>query len=196
MKSKLFVGLGLVSLALTAACGSSDTSSNSTPDSSVEESGDSPAVDFNDDDVMFAQMMIPHHEQAIELSDIALDPAVGASDAVRALAEQIKGAQDAEIAQMKSLLAGWGQSMMMNSDIDHSTMMSGMLTLEELENLSQLRGSEFDSAWLEVMIAHHEGAIQMAQDALEGGSNSDIQALCEAIISGQQAEIDEMRNLL
>jgi len=196
MKSKLIASLCCASLTVTAACGSSDTSSSSTPDSSIEESGDSPAVDFNDDDVMFAQMMIPHHEQAIELSDIALDPAVGASDTVRALAEQIKSAQDPEIDQMKSLLSAWGESMMMDSSIDHSTMMNGMLSLEELDNLSQLRGAEFDAAWLEAMIAHHEGAIQMAQDALDSGSNADIRALCEAIIASQQAEIDEMRNLL
>jgi uncharacterized protein (DUF305 family) len=62
--------------------------------------------------------------------------------------------------------------------------------------VSQLRGSEFDSAWLEAMIAHHEGAIEMAEDALENGSNSDIRALCEAIIAAQQVEIEEMRNLL
>lgn len=196
MKSKLIAGMCLASLTVTVACGSSDTSSSATPETAVDESGDSPAVEFNDDDVMFAQMMIPHHEQAIEMSDIALDPAVGASDAVRALAEQIKGAQDPEIDQMKSLLAAWRQSMMMDSDMDHSTMMSGMLTLEELATLSQRRGPEFDTAWLEAMIAHHEGALQMAQDALEKGSNPDVRALCEAIIAGQQAEIDQMRNLL
>jgi uncharacterized protein (DUF305 family) len=196
MKPKSMIGICLAPLMLTAACGSSDSSSNSTPESIVEESGDSPAVEFDDDDVMFAQMMIPHHEQAIEMSDIALDPAVGASDMVRALAERIKGAQDPEIDQMKSLLSAWGQSMTMDSDMDHSTMMTGMLTLDELATLSQLRGSEFDAAWLEAMIAHHEGAIQMAEDALEKGSNSDVRALCEAIIAGQQAEIEEMRDLL
>jgi uncharacterized protein (DUF305 family) len=180
----------------TAACSSSDTSSNATPESTADGTGDSPAVDFNDDDVMFAQMMIPHHEQAIEMSDIALDPAVGASDDVRALARRIKDAQDPEIDQMKSLLAAWGESMSMDSDIDHSSMMSGMLTLDELATLSQLRGPEFDAAWLEAMIAHHEGAIQMAQDALDNGTNPDVRALCESIISGQQTEIDQMRRLL
>jgi uncharacterized protein (DUF305 family) len=145
---------------------------------------------------MFAQMMIPHHEQAIEMSDIALDPAVGASEQVRSLAEQIKGAQDPEIDQMTSLLAAWGESEMMDPDLDHSTMMSGMLTIEDLDALSQLRGSDFDAAWLEAMIAHHEGAIQMSQDALENGLNTDVRALSELIIAGQQAEIDEMRTLL
>jgi uncharacterized protein (DUF305 family) len=195
MRSRFLIGFSCSALALMAGCGSSETSSGSAPDSSVE-AGDSAAVEFNDDDVMFAQMMIPHHEQAIELSDIALDPLVGASDAVRALAEQIKDAQDPEIAQMKSLLSAWGQSMTMDSSMDHSTMMSGMLTLQELATLSQLRSSEFDAAWIDAMIAHHEGAIQMAEDALENGSNPDIRSLCEAIIAGQQAEIDEMRTLL
>lgn len=196
MRSKFLVGMCMASLAVTSACGSADSSTDSPPVATAGESGDSPAVDFNDDDVMFAQMMIPHHEQAIEMSDIALDPAVGASDEVRSLAEQIKGAQDPEIDQMKSLLAAWGESEMMDPDLDHSTMMSGMMTIEDLDALSQLRGSEFDAAWLEAMIAHHEGAIQMAQDALENGLNTDIRALSELIIAGQQAEIDEMRTLL
>lgn len=178
-----------VALAVSG-CGSSDSSSTSV-DSAAEASSD-----FNDDDVMFAQMMIPHHEQAIEMSDIALDPAVGASEIVRDLATRIKGAQDPEIAQMTALLSQWGQPLAMDESMDHSSMMSGMLSLEDLASLSQTRGTDFDRAWVEAMIAHHEGAIDMAEDVLDSGVNGDIRALAEAIMSGQQAEIDEMKELL
>lgn len=178
-----------VALAVSG-CGSSDSSSTSV-DSAAEASSD-----FNDDDVMFAQMMIPHHEQAIEMSDIALDPAVGASEIVRDLATRIKGAQDPEIAQMTALLSQWGQPLAMDESMDHSSMMSGMLSLEELASLSQTRGTDFDRAWVDAMIAHHEGAIDMAEDVLDSGVNGDIRALAEAIMSGQQAEIDEMKELL
>lgn len=193
-RARIISGMFATALFVTVGCGSSDSTAD--PAVSVAGEGSESTSDFNDADVMFAQMMIPHHEQAIELADIALDPQVGASEAVRALAQQIKGAQDPEIDQMTSLLTAWGQPIAMDADMDHSTMMSGMLTIEQLDALSQLSGTEFDQAWLEAMIAHHEGAIEMGQDALDDGSNAEVRALAEQIISGQQAEIDEMRSLL
>lgn len=175
-----------------AACSSSggDSGSGDTVDT-VADSGD-----FNDADVMFAQMMIPHHEQAIELSDIALDPTVGAGEAVRNLATQIKGAQDPEITLMKSLLTGWGEGTEMDSSKDHSDMMSGMLSTDDLAALSALRGAAFDRAWMEAMIAHHEGAIEMALDVLSDGSSPSVKTLADAIVSGQEAEIETMKQLL
>ena len=152
--------------------------------------------DFNGDDVMFAQMMIPHHEQAIEMSDIALDPAVGAGDDVRRLATAIKAAQDPEIAQMMALLESWDRPVVPDDGTDHSSMMMGMLSVEDLEALGALTGAEFDRAWLEAMIAHHEGAIEMAEDAAERGANAEVRALAAVIIAAQQAEIAEMRALL
>lgn len=189
-KAIVLTAIGLTTLFATG-CGSSDSSSTS--DTSIAAST---LNEFNDADVMFAQMMIPHHEQAIEMSDIALDPTVGASDEIRALAEDIKAAQDPEIAQMTAFLASWGQPVAMDSSMDHSSMMSGMLTVEEIETLGSLRGAEFDMAWLEAMIKHHEGAIQMADDVLSSGVNADVKTLAEEIISTQQSEIDAMRTML
>lgn len=166
------------------------------------ETSDQPAAsvdaseNFNDDDVMFAQMMIPHHEQAIELSDIALDPTVGAGEEVRDLAARIKQAQDPEIVTMKNLLSAWGESLEMDSSMDHSDMMTGMLSVEELSSLSSLRGAEFDRAWVEAMIAHHEGAIEMALDVMLKGGNQDIKTLADVIVTGQESEIEEMSKLL
>lgn len=181
----------LSALTLTA-CGSSSTS-----DSTAVSTSSIAAADFNDADVMFAQMMIPHHEQAIEMADMALDPTVGASADIVALATQIKDAQDPEIAQMTSLLQTWGKPLTADdSDMDHSSMMSGMLSSEDMEKLAALTASAFDSAWAAGMIAHHEGAIGMAEDVLADGSNTEVRTLAQAIVSGQTAEITTLRALL
>ena len=182
-----------VAALLLSACGSHDMGSmnmgSSDTSNSIPES-----ADFNDADVMFAQMMIPHHQQAIEMSDIALDPNTGASAAIIALATQIKGAQDPEISQMKNLLTTWGMPTEMGS-MDHSSMMEGMLSLEEMDTLGQLKGAEFDKAWAKGMIAHHEGAIAMANDVLANGKNSEILALANAVVSGQSTEIETLKPL-
>ena len=156
----------------------------------------STAADANDDDVMFAQMMIPHHEQAIELADIALDPAVGASDEVRQLATEIKSAQDPEIEQMSELLDAWGQPLTADPSVDHGSMMKGMMSVEELDSLGALTGTDFDRAWLEAMIAHHEGAIDMATDVRETGVNPDIAELADDVARTQANEISAMTLLL
>jgi uncharacterized protein (DUF305 family) len=186
------VALAVAAL-LLSACGSHDMGSmdmgSSDTSKSIPES-----ADFNDADVMFAQMMIPHHEQAIEMSDIALDPNTGASAAIIALATQIKGAQDPEISQMKNLLTTWGMSTEMGS-MNHSSMMEGMLSLEEMNTLGQLKGAEFDKAWAKGMVAHHEGAIAMANDVLAHGKNSEILALANSVVSGQSTEIETLKPL-
>ena len=194
MKKLALAAVALAAAALLfGACGSHDMGSMDT--GSIDTGDSTPeSADFNDADVIFAQTMIPHHQQAIEMSDIALDPNSGASAAIVALATQIKGAQDPEISQMKNLLTTWGKSMEMGS-MDHSSMMGGMLSLEEIDTLGQLKGAEFDKAWAKGMIAHHEGAIAMANDVLANGKNREILALANAVVSGQSAEIKTLKPL-
>lgn len=199
MKKLTFTVIALTTAALLlSACGSSDMGSmdmGSSDTDSMDMGYSIPeSADFNDADVMFAQMMTPHHEQAIEMSDIALDPNTGASAAIIALATQIKGAQDPEISQMKNLLTTWGKTMETGT-MDHSSSMDGMLSLEDLDTLGQLKGAEFDKAWAKGMIAHHEGAIAMANDVLASGKNSEILTLAKAVISGQTAEIEILKPL-
>ena len=194
MKKLALTAVALAAAALLfGACGSHDMGSMDTGSMDTDDSTPESA-DFNDADVIFAQTMIPHHQQAIEMSDIALDPNSGASAAIVALATQIKGAQDPEISQMKNLLTTWGKSMEMGS-MDHSSMMGGMLSLEEIDTLGQLKGAEFDKAWAKGMIAHHEGAIAMANDVLANGKNREILALANAVVSGQSAEIKTLKPL-
>jgi uncharacterized protein (DUF305 family) len=186
---KLIASCGVAAV-LLGACGGSGAGT------SADTAQATPSLGFDDDDVMFAQMMIPHHEQAIELSDIALDPTVDASEDVRRLASAIKAAQDPEIDEMKAMLSEWGASIEMDPDMDHSEMMDGMLTTDELAALSILRGATFDRAWMEAMIRHHEGAVSMARDVLSDGVNSEMRALASAIESAQTTEIVEMQTLL
>ena len=156
---------------------------------------------FNDADAMFAQMMIPHHEQAIVLAEMAENSPSGASPEVTSLAAQIKSAQGPEVELMKSFLTQWDvpdvdPGLMDHGSMDHGSKMKGMLSVEELAKLSTLSGKVFDKEWMLAMIAHHEGAIEMAQTVEQSGKNLEVQALAKTIISGQQVEIDQMKSML
>jgi uncharacterized protein (DUF305 family) len=192
MKSTRILLSSFTVLALLAGCGGSSVSD--VADKAVDAAKE--AVGFNDDDVMFAQMMIPHHEQAIEMADIALDPLSGASDAVKSLATRIKAAQDPEISKMKAFLTSWKERLTPDSSMDHSDMMSGMLSAEDMKKLSSLRGAEFDREWMNGMIEHHEGAIEMAKDVLKDGKDSAVKALANLVATVQDSEILEMKKLL
>lgn len=162
--------LGLLMILLLTACATSESSKS----------------EFSANDIMFAQMMIPHHEQAIEMSELALknsqDPEI------LALAEEIRAAQAPEIEDMKT----WGTSHM-GSHAGH--MMDGMLSDDEMEALTRAQGSEFDRLFLEGMIKHHQGAIEMA-DMIVDSQSPRASTLGKAIIETQQAEIEKMKELL
>jgi uncharacterized protein (DUF305 family) len=141
--------------------------------------------------------MIPHHEQAVEMAEIALDPARGAGDDVRTLATRIQAAQDPEIERMRALLASWGEEELTDMGDDHESHgMSGMMTAEEMAALEQASGTEFDRMWLAMMIAHHEGAVEMAGVVQAGGSAPAVRELAGQIATAQEAEIAEMTSLL
>ena len=146
--------------------------------------------DFSAKDIMFAQMMIPHHEQAIEMSDLAMQNSTNPE--IRDLATKIKGEQAPEIELMES----WTDSHMgshMDSHAGH--MMDGMLSKEEINELKSARGVEFDRLFLEGMIKHHEGAIEMAND-VDDSKNPDVAKLAQSILITQRAEIELMKELL
>ena len=186
---------------LLGACGSDSSGSSESTSAPAAESVGESAGEFNDADVLFAQSMIPHHEQAVEMASFALDPAAGASAEIQALATQIQGAQDPEIELMTGWLEGWGQPMDMEGmegmdDMADMEGMDGIMSAEDMTSLAALTGVEFDTAWAEMMIAHHEGAIAQAQTAKAAASNPDVLLLADQIIAAQQAEIDEMTALL
>ncbi|OZC42409.1 DUF305 domain-containing protein [Rhodococcus sp. RS1C4] len=175
--------------------GHSMGSMSSAPMSSAQASA---SAEFNDADVMFAQMMYPHHAQAVEMADMAN----GRTDNpdVLSLASAIAGAQQPEMDQMTAWLTEWGQPMpdMDMSDMggmDHSSG-SGMMTAQDMDALMAASGPEFDRQWLTMMIAHHTGAIEMANTEIADGSNPDALEMARAIVATQQQEIDTMQRLL
>lgn len=154
----------------------------------------SPSTGVNDADVMFASMMVVHHEQAIEMSDLVLD-AEGVDPAVTDLAERIKAAQGPEIDQLQGWLGEWG---IRSDDRDMSGMDhgDGMMSEDDLAQLRAADGLEASRLFLEQMIVHHEGAVEMAQVQVEDGDDPEAIALAEAIIEAQTDEIQEMNDLL
>lgn len=141
-------------------------------------------------EVDFAQMMIPHHEQAIVMSDLAL--ANNAGPEVSALAVAISAAQEPEIEQMRGIIARYGAEEV-HSHGDHD--MPGMLTEAQLDELGRASGPEFDRLFLAGMIEHHKGAIVMAEEVL-GSDDAEVRSLAEQIIREQEREILEMEALL
>ena len=188
---KLFIA-GLLSLA--ACSGESHNMSDMSTDS-IGTNATSSESSFNDADVMFAQMMIPHHEQAIELADMALDPTLMAGEQVKTLASQIKSAQDPEIDLMTQWLTDWEKPLMDTSE-EHDMSMDGMLSVDEIAALGELTGAEFDQAWATAMIAHHKGAIKMAETVKDDGQSTLVQDLANLIMQAQQSEIAVLDTLL
>jgi len=186
-------------VALLAACGGPDASTRGdagNPPSSSTTRGT--VANASDSDISFAQLMIPHHQQAVDMADLALSRVT--SPEVKELAEQIKAAQGPEIKMMSNWLQGWGAPMEMDevhSGHDMGDMnMSGMMSDDDMRALADTQGPAFDSLWLEMMIAHHQGAISMAEQVQGSTSNAEVKALAGAVISGQNVEIDAMQQLL
>lgn len=169
----------------------SSTAQTSTPPATA-------SVEFNDADVIFAKMMYPHHAQAVEMAAMA----VGRTDnqEVLSLAAAIESAQQPEMDQLTAWLAQWGQpapsaGMGEMSGMDHSSQ-SGMMTQQDMDALMSASGPDFDRLWLTMMIAHHTGAIEMANVEIAQGSNPDAIQMARTIAESQQREIDAMRQLL
>ncbi|MCV9992704.1 DUF305 domain-containing protein [Paeniglutamicibacter sp. ZC-3] len=155
------------------------------------ESSAAAAAEHNSADVMFAQMMIPHHEQAVEMSDMVLAKD-GIDPAVTELAEDIKSAQGPEIKTMTGWLSAWGEPVAMSGD--HG--MEGMMTEDDMAALEAAQGTEAARIFLTQMVKHHEGAVKMAQEETANGSNPDAVAQAEKMAKDQSGEIDKMKELL
>lgn len=170
--------------------GSSGPMSSTMPSASMMPGA---SADHNQADIAFAQMMIPHHAQGVEMSGIILaKPDMPAE--ITALATKIKAAQAPEIDQMTGWLRGWNVPTMMSDHSGHG--MSGMVDDAGIDKLKAATGTEAARLFLEQMIGHHEGAIDMAQQEIGAGKSPDALQLSHAIVDAQQAEITEMKQLL
>lgn len=186
---------GLLLLAGCAASGSGDGGGDDAMNGHGQGGHQSQATgDWNEADVMFAQMMIPHHEQAIEMSDLILAKE-GVDAEVVELAEEIKAAQGPEIEQMESWLEEWDMPGMPDGDMDDMGM-EGLLSDDEMDELEAADAADGTTLFLEGMIEHHEGAVEMAEEHQEQGESEEALDLSAAVIETQTAEIERMRELL
>jgi uncharacterized protein (DUF305 family) len=212
----------LAGVAVIGACSNSATkeAAPSSAPSQSQTTESAQAAAHNMADMMFATMMIPHHQQAVEMSDMVLAKQ-GMDPRVVELAKQIKDAQGPEIQQMQGWLDEWNKDM--NDMPGHGGMgdmpghggmegsgsmmpgqpgmggmgmMDGMLSAAEMQALRDAQGVEADKLFLTGMIKHHEGAITMAQNEIKNGEFPEAIELSKAIVESQQKEIDTMNEIL
>lgn len=179
--------LVLAALAVTAACGSS----------SDGDTGPAASADHNEADIAFAQGMIPHHEQAVEMAEMALE--TSENPKVKDLAGRIKEAQVPEIKTMKGWLKDWDASMEGKGGMGGmggTAKGEGMMSNSEMKELESSSGPEFDEIFLKAMLAHHKGAVAMAKVELADGKFPDAKKLAQAIVDTQEEEITEIETLL
>ena len=193
------VAIGALSLALLAGgCGDHgtdhNTMGNGTPSAAAPKSG----ATFNATDVKFATAMIPHHRQAIDMAKTAQSKA--ATPEVKALADRIAKAQEPEIATMSGWLTAWGEPVPspggMHHDMGDVGQMPGMMTDREMQDLSKATGKDFDKMFLQMMIKHHQGAVEMAKIEQAQGQDPAVKQLAARIAADQTAEIAEMQGML
>ncbi|MFD4605067.1 DUF305 domain-containing protein [Streptomyces sp. NPDC058464] len=185
-------------LALTA-CGSGDDSTDTAGAAHASHSAASGATAtdgaHNAQDVSFAQTMIPHHQQAVEMAGLAADRASSAQ--VKDLAARIEKAQDPEINTMTGWLKAWGEDVPM-AGMDHSghAGMAGMMSDKDMTMLKQAKGTDFDTMFLTMMVEHHQGAVEMAGTEKAKGAYGPATSMAAGIVTAQNAEIKEMNKLL
>jgi uncharacterized protein (DUF305 family) len=215
MKSLIALLAGVATALFLSSC-TSPASDGHTDHEGGSESSESSAsaqpAGFNDEDVAFATNMIPHHQQAVEMA--ALVPDRSTNPAVIKLATDISAAQGPEIETMKVFLVQWKEGSDTNPETPvtpenpdspdshggHGGMdamaMQGMIDAAAIAKLASLKGAEFDQLWLQSMISHHEGAIEMANAEIAGGTNVDAKKLAQQIVAAQQGEISQMKQML
>ncbi len=180
---------------LLSSCSGADEHTEAHP---TDEAVSTPAPPgFNADDHAFATNMIPHHEQAIELAAMAPEHSTDAE--LIALAAKISAEQEPEIRALSVFLVQWDENPDDNAshgdDGGHGAM-AGMVDEATMAKLQSLHGAEFDTLWLQSMISHHQGAIEMAKAEVANGQNEDVKRMAQTMIDAQQAEITQMNQML
>jgi uncharacterized protein (DUF305 family) len=199
MRTRTSIAALAVSLVvLGAACSGDDDDDAATTD---ETAADQAVEEHNEADVEFAQMMIPHHRQAIEMAELAPDRAE--DPRILDLAERVQAAQDPEIERMTQWLESWDEEVPAEDSEDHdmdmgseTTMAGDEMSAEDMAALEAASGPEFDRMFAQMMIEHHQGAIAMANDEINDGQFPDATALAEDIVAAQEAEISELQDFL
>ncbi|ATL70516.1 DUF305 domain-containing protein [Nocardia terpenica] len=195
-------GTGIAVALLVAGCSNDDSGSKPTTISSMADmpgmshgataSTNAPTrTDFTDADVTFLQMMYPHHAQAVEMAKLV--PARSQNQQLIGLAARVEQAQAPEMQKFADLLHSFGKPAPAPT-MGHD--MPGIMSHDDMTKLAASSGPDFDRMWMQMMIAHHRGAIDMSNTELASGTNPDTRSLAQAIITAQQAEIQQMQGML
>ncbi|CAM3074055.1 DUF305 domain-containing protein [Skermania piniformis] len=199
----LTAAIGAAALLSAVGC-AADESNRSSDSTSSQHAAESHSVtssaaaaaqrdDFDQADVTFLAGMYPHHAQAVAMAELV--PERSQNPRIRELATSIEQAQQPEMDQIAALLQSFGQpapTTAMSAMDGHA----GMMSNQQMTDLAAASGSTFDTMFLTMMIAHHQGAVEMANAELAEGRNPDTKQLAEQIITAQQSEIDLMNTLL
>ncbi|MFE2634706.1 DUF305 domain-containing protein [Streptomyces scopuliridis] len=178
-----------------AACGGDNGSPSSAASTSASAPASAAGSAHNAADVSFAQGMIPHHRQAVEMAGLAATRASSAE--VKKLAAEIKKAQDPEIKTLSGWLTSWDAQVPSQGSMDHTGhSMPGMMGDSDMSTLEKASGPAFDTAFLKLMVKHHEGAVEMARTEKSDGADQSAKDMADAIITSQSAEITRMNTLL
>ncbi|MFD4501398.1 DUF305 domain-containing protein [Streptomyces sp. NPDC058457] len=201
-RAALITVTATTALVLSACGGGTDSGSAASAGAATSSSAgaDTAGDTYDAQDVAFAQGMIPHHQQAVQMARLAADRASSAQ--VKDLAARIEKAQDPEIETMTGWLKSWGKDMPMagSSTSSMSGMgqsdMPGMMSSAHLAGLKKMSGKEFDTMFLTMMIEHHKGAVEMATTEKDKGKYGTAISMADGIITAQNAEITEMNKML
>ena len=198
VRRALLGSVAIATLALSAACGGDDMAGMDHGAGTTAGASSAPAssATFNDADVQFAQMMIVHHQEALDMAAMAETKATDPE--VKKIAGEIKNAQDPEIKTMTGWLTSWGQptSMPSGHNMEGMSSMPGSMSEEDMTKLEAATGAEFDREFTRMMIEHHKGAIEMAQQQQTAGTNPDAKALAATIEKAQTAEVATLQKIL
>lgn len=197
-RAALLAATAAASLALAACGGGDDGAAHAGHGGSASPAASATAGTHNAQDVTFAQGMIPHHRQALEMAKLADGRASSAR--VKDLAARIEKAQDPEIRTMTGWLTAWGEQVPM-AGMDHSghtgmTGMAGMMSDDDMAALKKATGADFDRRFLSLMVEHHRGAVEMAGTEKSGGAYGPARTMAGDIVRAQNAEIREMKRIL
>ncbi|MFF2846526.1 DUF305 domain-containing protein [Streptomyces sp. NPDC058001] len=201
-RTSLAVAAGAATVVLAACSGGGghdmgSMGSSATPSATASATASAKAGAHNAADVSFAQEMIQHHRQAVDMADLADGRAE--SKEVKDLAVKIKGAQDPEIRTMSGWLTSWGEQVpedMSGMGHDMSSSMPGMMSDADMDALKKASGAEFDKQFLTLMVKHHEGALEMAKTEQSKGEYGPAIRLADDVVKAQAAEIEQMNKLL
>jgi uncharacterized protein (DUF305 family) len=187
------VAAGIAAGGLLAGCGGTTATNSATAPPPAERATHAAnLMRHNQDDVVFLQKMLAHHVQTGTMSDLAHSKATLLK--VKAIALRIKAAQDQQIIRIHNLLGGWDAPA--SSGGSSSDQVPGMLSDQQIQQLKTATGNAFDQLFLQLMITHQQGAIQMSQTELAQGSDAQAHRLAQDIITGQQVEINQMQKLI